>query len=177
MPSNLVLQANHLNQLMGKYICPFHYVSWDSEKLEWKYENTNVRRMWPYYTVIGLNFLYVFLYITTIPIVLYWKDTEQRFNLHHVVLGGIIVLITIFLCPSDWLLIRNGWEWVYLTNWVFKCEGIIQSCDCCKYKIGQNHHRKIVRLLAYALLKPVCCKILRLKNQNKFVKILIYYYL
>ncbi len=145
MPSNLVLQANHLNQLIGKHICPFHYVSWDSKKLKWKYENINFRRMWPYYIVIGLNLLYVLIYVTIIPIMLHCKDTEQRTNFHHHVLGGIIVLITIFLCPSDWLFISNGWEWVYSTNWVFNCERIDQIC--------KNRQRKRTDKFSCALMK------------------------
>lgn len=123
MPTLLVLQANHINQLLNQHLCPYYYVSWNTKNLEWKFENIHFCRMWPYYSVIVLNLMLVILYLAIIPILL-WRDTEHRANFQNIIVGGLVALITIFILPVDYIFISNGREWVYATNWIFACEGI-----------------------------------------------------
>jgi len=118
MPTKLAFKANYINQRIGQVICPFYYVSWDYNKLEWKYENINFRRMWPYYIAQWLSILNMILFFATIPFL-------GKINKNTTV-SGLFVLTVFLLLLVDYLFIVNGREWVYATNWMHHHEGIYQ---------------------------------------------------
>lgn len=150
MPTQLVIQATNINQLFGQYICPFYYVSWDIQNSEWKFENNNIRRMWPYYIILGLNLIHNILFCLTIS-ALQWKDKQDPLTLNHVVLGLPVVLMTILILPVDLIFLSNGQEWVYATNWVYNCEGIHQKIQ--KRKAGKQRFGKLRKL--YFVLQSI----------------------
>lgn len=119
MPTKLVLQANYINHIIAQYICPFHYVSWDNLKLEWKYENISFRRMWPYYIMIGLIILNIVLFV--VMIIFIGKMDKNTIIAGFFVLGGVIMFLV------DYLFITCGREWVNAANWMCHHEGITQS--------------------------------------------------
>jgi len=116
MPTKLVLQAYHINQLIAQVICPFHYVSWDYHKLKWKYEDICFRRMGLYYFGVALMIFYILIFIATIPFL---------GNIHRkVTVAGLVVLVMLLFLLVEYLFISNGREWVYVTNWMFHHERI-----------------------------------------------------
>lgn len=128
MPTKLVLQAFCINQHIAQVICPFHYVSWDHHNLEWKYENINFRRMWPYYTALVFTIINIILFLTTIPFLHSGKcDLEQCRTHKYTIIAGLFVTNLCMLCLVDYLFIMNGREWVYVTNWIYLREGITRS--------------------------------------------------
>ncbi len=128
MPTKLALQAFHVNQLIAQVICPFHYVSWDYRKLEWKYENVGFRSIWPYYIALTFIIFNIIIFVATIPFLLSKSsDLGENRAYKNAIVAGLLVIVMFLFLLVDYLFIVNGREWVYATNWMYHQERTPQT--------------------------------------------------
>lgn len=122
MPSSLVLQSHYLNQIVANFICPFHYVTWNHNTLQWRYENISWKRMWPFYVVQLINFLNTFLFMIIFTYIRWHPVVGNNVTSKQLIMCSFYVLLTALVTVVDWLFITSGQELVFAINWVYRTE-------------------------------------------------------
>lgn len=128
MPSELMLQAYHLNQIFARYLCPVYYISWNHKTLEWVARDNSLKKMWKYYLIPFTNICGFVIYVTSYLVLQMFPTTNtiQRTWTQLIYCGFLISVIFLILLTDD-LFINHQESWVYVTNWILRCEGIHSS--------------------------------------------------
>ncbi len=129
MPSKLVLQSHYINQIIANRICPFHYVSWNHNTLQWRYENISWKRMWPFYIVLLINFVHTFLFVLTFTYIRWHPANGYSVTSKQLIMCSFYTLITALVSIVDWLFVTSGQEWVFAINWVYRTEFELENVN------------------------------------------------
>lgn len=124
MPTELVIHSFSINQIVTNHICPFHYITWSSHNLTWTYNSPCWKRMWPYFTIMFINFINTcfFLFIITFKNILNPEHQNQEIPTKQLLMSGFLSLISVLSLIPDWLFMTSGKEWIYAMNWVYETE-------------------------------------------------------
>lgn len=115
MPTELTYYAFYLHQLSVKYTCPFHYVTWNSEYLQWKCESFRLLRMWPYYTILFFSVLGCMLYFVLIFCI---KGSKLETLRDAVYISGFHILPTILMFAVDYMFLSSASPLLQAANWI-----------------------------------------------------------
>lgn len=115
--SKFILFAFHIHQITVKYTCPFHYISWNANLQQWKFEPIGFHRMWPYYLMLISNIFCIILYIASLATI---RLRSNDFGNDPLLLytSGLYVLTILLTLVADYLFLTNGNEWVSINNYL-----------------------------------------------------------
>ncbi len=131
MPTELLIQSYSINQIISNCICPYYYVTWNSKRLIWIYNPFSWKRMWPYFTIMFINFVstVLFLFILIFKNIIFSEPQNIELSTKQLLMCAFLSLITFLTLVPEWLFITSGREWVYAINWVSKTDNANQNQD------------------------------------------------
>lgn len=118
MATSLMNLAFTLHQQLAAITCPFHYISWNTEAQQWKFESMKISRMWPYYLMVVFNAICAASYFVAV-IITRQGNLNHRYSTVALFTAGLFVLDYILVFLADYLFITNGKEWVQLNNYLY----------------------------------------------------------
>lgn len=160
MPSKLILHSHYINQIIADHICPCHYVTWNKETLQWHMEDKSWTRMWPYYTVLLINFVNTFVFILTFAYIRWNPLADHSIDVSkQLVMCSFVLLITILVSIVDWLFITSGQEWVNAINWVYSTQLEFERKVCYDFSPLKEKSKRLIKSYSNMLTSLIAGKL------------------
>lgn len=123
-------------------------------------EDQSWTRMWPYYTVLLINFVNTFVFILKFAYIHWNPLADHSIDVSkQLVMCSFVLLITILVSIVDWLFITSGQEWVNAINWVYSTELEFERKVCYDFSPLKEKSKRLIKSYSNILTSLIAGKL------------------